>query len=121
MKAFRAFCTLSAAALAASVAAAPAHAATASIQWEMNEAAGATVMHDSGSQGINGSIGSEVTTGVVVNGATGFQFPRLTPNQPPTHPQHLVVVPDQTALDPESGTYTVEIRYRTTNAFGNLI
>ena len=121
MKAFRAFCAVSATAVAASLATVPAHAASASILWEMNEPAGATVMHDSGPLGINGTIGSEVTTGVTIDGATGYQFPRLKPNTPPTHPQHLVVVPDQTALDPETGNYSVEIRYRTTNAFGNLI
>jgi hypothetical protein len=96
-------------------------ATTASLDWEMNEGAGATVMHDSGPLGLNGSIGKEVQTGVSSGGATGYVFPRLTPNQPPAHPQHLVTVPNAAALNPGSGSFTVEIRYKTTNPFGNLI
>ncbi len=94
---------------------------TATLQWEMNEAPGATTMQDSGGQGVDGSIGSEVQTGEVYDGATGYRFPYLQPNQPPAHPEHLVSVPDNAALNPDSGNYSVEIRYRTTHAFGNLI
>jgi hypothetical protein len=91
------------------------------IDWEMDEAPGATQMLDSGPLGITGTIGNEVQVGTVVQGATGYQFPRLKPNTPPTHPEHLVRVPDQDAIDPGTSPYTIEIRYRTTNKFGNLI
>jgi hypothetical protein len=100
---------------------ATAAAAPVTINWQMNEARGATVMRDSGPLGINGKIGSEVTTGFSFGGATGYSFPTLKPNTPPPHPQHLITVPDSNAIDPGTGNYSVEIRYRTTNDFGNLI
>ncbi len=89
--------------------------------WEMNEAAGAHVMVDSSGHGINGRIGTEVQTGMVVNGAKGYQFPRLTPNKPPTHPEHLITVPDSSALDPGTRDYAITFRMRTTQSFGNII
>ncbi|HEX5563211.1 MAG TPA: Ig-like domain-containing protein [Nocardioidaceae bacterium] len=89
--------------------------------YEMNEPAGASVMVDSGSTPVNGTVGSEVITGVTYGDATGYRFPRLKPNTPPAHPEHLVSVPDDPSLDPGAGDYSVEIRYRTTNSFGNLI
>jgi concanavalin A-like lectin/glucanase superfamily protein len=97
--------------------------AAASVQliYNMNEPSGASVMQDSGPLRLNGHIGSEVMTGVSSGGAIGYQFPRLTPNVPPAHPQHLVTIPDNDAVDPGSGNYSVEIRYKTTNGFGNLI
>jgi hypothetical protein len=94
---------------------------TVTMTYEMNEAPGASVMVDSGTGGHDGQIGTEVETGKVVDGATGYHFPRLKPNTPPAHPEHNVIVPDTDDLDPGSGNYSVEIRYRTTNRFGNLI
>jgi Concanavalin A-like lectin/glucanases superfamily len=89
--------------------------------YEMNEPAGATVMKDTGTTRVNGKIGSGVTTGVHVSGATAYRFPFLKPNTPPAHPEHLVSVPDSPSVDPGNSNYSIEIRYRTTNAFGNLI
>jgi hypothetical protein len=89
--------------------------------YEMNDAVGATAMHDDATPPLDGRIGSEVQVGVVVDGATGYRFPRLTPNTPPAHPEHLVSIPDDPSLDPGSSSYSIEIRYRTTNKFGNLI
>jgi hypothetical protein len=89
--------------------------------YEMNEAVGATAMHDDGAPTLDGVIGSEVQVGVVFAGATGYRFPRLAPNTPPAHPAHLVSIPDDPTLDPGEGTYSIQIRYRTTNKFGNLI
>ncbi|HET8615445.1 MAG TPA: laminin G domain-containing protein [Actinomycetales bacterium] len=90
--------------------------------WQMDEGPGAKVMVDSGSAGLNGSIGGHVTTGVTYDGATGYRFPRLQPNTPPADPEHLVTVPDAPFLDPgDASFYAIEIRYRTTNKFGNLI
>lgn len=121
------FATAAAAALA--LTAAPASAATATSGcagathcYEMNEAPGATVMHDSGTGPIvNGSIGAHVTTGVVWGGATAYRFPRLKPNTPPADPQHIVTIPDGSSIDPGDANYTITVRYRTTNAFGNII
>jgi hypothetical protein len=72
--------------------------------YEMNEPAGATVMKDTGTTPVNGKIGSGVTTGVHVSGATAYRFPFLKPNTPPAHPEHLVNVPDSASVDPETGT-----------------
>lgn len=90
--------------------------------YEMNEAAGARVMIDSGgAPPVNGVIGSEVVTGTSYDGAVAYRFPRLPPNTPPAHPEHLVKIPDDASLDPGSVRFSVEIRYRNTNKFGNLI
>lgn len=104
------------------VAAQPAHAAaTVTIaDWEMNEPVGATVMNDSSGAGINGSIGSAVKTGVVVNGATGYEWTSTNPNQPPPKPERLLQVPDS-RLNPGSRDYAVTVRFRTTHSYGNMI
>lgn len=89
--------------------------------WQMNEAAGATVMEDDSGNGIDGDIGDEVVTGVSYDGSTGYRFARHPPNQPPAHISHNVVVPHNSALNPNNrAEYAVEIRYRTTNKFGNI-
>lgn len=101
--------------------------------WQLNELASEPVVNepprvmiDSSGNGLDGQIGAEVVTGVVPDGAsgdgaTGYRFARLRPNTPPTHPEHNVLVPHDGRLNPEDNSYTVEIRYRTTNSFGNLI
>jgi hypothetical protein len=89
--------------------------------WEMNEAAGARVMPDSSGHGLDGTIGTEVAPGNTVDGATGYRFARLTPNQPPAHPEHIVTVPDNASLDPGTRDYAVTIRIRMTAKFGNII
>jgi laminin G domain protein len=58
---------------------------------------------------------------VAVGGATAYRFTRLNPDTPPTHPQHLVVVPDRADLDPGTRDYAVTVRIRTTYRFGNII
>jgi hypothetical protein len=87
----------------------------------MNEADGATEMLDDLLPPLNGIIGTEVKVGVVYEGATAYRFPRLAPNTPPAHPEHLVTIPDDPSLDPGDDDYSIEIRYRNKNKFGNLI
>ena len=101
----------------------PAHAAAPRpvATWQMNERPGARTMLDSTASRLNGVVGSEVSTGVAVQGATAYRFSRLAPNTAPAHPQHNVVVPDDDRLDPGAGSYSVEVRYRTTSSFGNLV
>jgi hypothetical protein len=93
------------------------------VDFEMDEPAGSTVMTDSVG-GVNGHIvsSSEITTGVSSNGATGYQWSRRPPNQPPAVPAHVIQVADNSALEPGSGysTFTVEIRFRTKEKFGNI-
>src|SRR4051794_17348173 len=69
-------------------------------RYDMNEGPGARTMADSSGHGLNGSIGSEVQTGVGVSGATGYRFTRLEPDTPPTHPRHLATVPSAGDLNP---------------------
>jgi hypothetical protein len=89
-------------------------------QWDMNEAAGATVMVDSSGHGINGAIGTAVQTKALFDGATAYRWSNVKPNQPPAKPERLVQVANP-ALNPGTRDYAVTIRYRTTHDFGNLI
>jgi hypothetical protein len=89
--------------------------------WNLNEPTGARTMIDSSGYGRSGSIGREVKVGLRIDGATGYRFARLEPDTPPTHPQHLVTVPDSSALDPGDRDYAVSLRLRTTGKFGNII
>ena len=87
--------------------------------WQMNEGPGATTMVDSSGH-VNGSIGSAVKTGVVFQGATGYQWPFTSPTKPPAQPQRIIQANSAT-LNPNSGNYSVTLRYRTTQHFGNII
>jgi len=89
--------------------------------WEMDEPAGSQVMHDSSGNGLNGMIGREVGTATQVDGYRGYRFGRLEPDTPPTHPRHLVVVPDDGDLDPGTRDFAVTVRLRTIEQFGNII
>ena len=89
--------------------------------WTMNERTGARVMVDSSGHGQNGRIGAEVGTGPRGDGARGYHFSRLEPDTPPTHPRHLVIVPDDPDLDPGTRDYAVTLRLRTRDHFGNII
>lgn len=115
--------TIAAASVLAVGAAAPAEAAATRTvaKWEMNESAGARTMGDSSGNGINGSIGTAVVTGVWANGARGYRFPYTSPTAPPAKPERLVRVADDGRLDPGSRDYAVAVRLRTTNPFGNII
>ena len=98
--------------------AAPASAATLA-NWQMNEGPNASVMVDSSGH-VNGTIGSAVVTGFTFNGATGYHWPFTSPTAPPAKPERIVQANSST-LNPGSGNYTVEIRYRTTKHFGNIV
>jgi hypothetical protein len=98
--------------------AAPASAATLA-DWEMNEGSGATTMIDSSGH-VNGTIGSAVKTGVSVMGATVYRWPFASPTAPPPKPERIVQA-NSSSLNPGSGTYTVSLRYRTTQHFGNIV
>ena len=89
------------------------------LDLELNEAHGAKVAHDSSGLGHDGEIGSHL----VMNGSYGH-WDRHSPG---AHTyfgaRHLIVVPDAPdhSLDPGSGKFTVEIRFRTHESFGNII
>jgi predicted small secreted protein len=90
--------------------------------YQMDERAGAAVMKDSGGSGVDGKIGGDIVTGAVVDATHGYRFPTVDPGSTSVHPRHLATIPDSPAIDPGSSTYSVTIRYLTTEANGaNLI
>ncbi len=99
-------------------AAAPA-APVVSLDLQLNEAAGSTVAKDGSGLGHNGAIGSHIR----MNGSYA-DFDRHNPSEGIYYgAAHLIKVNDAAdgSLDPGSGRFTVEIRYRTTDTFGNVI
>ncbi|MGL5825471.1 MAG: LamG-like jellyroll fold domain-containing protein [Nocardioides sp.] len=90
--------------------------------YQMNEPAEATTALDSSGNGLNALIDqSGLDTGVTYDGSTGYFWPRKGPNALPVAPERIVQVPDNPLLDPAGDTFTVEIRYRTKENFGNII
>jgi hypothetical protein len=94
--------------------------------YEMNEPVGASVMADSSGNGLDGAIvqSSQILTGAVnYDGAIGYRWVRRPPNEPPASPERIIQVPDNLNLEPGSstGTFTIEIRFRTSNKFGNIV
>ena len=89
------------------------------LDLQLNEAAGATVAVDSSGMGHNGAIGSHVR----MNGSWA-DWDRHPPDAGIYYgASHLIMVddaPDGT-LDPGTGNFSVEIRYRSTDKFGNVI
>ena len=89
------------------------------LDLELNEAHGASVAHDTSGLHHNGDIGSHL----VMNGAYG----RWDRHSPAEHvfygSRHLIVVPDAAdhSLDPGTADFSVEIRFRTRESFGNVI
>ena len=86
--------------------------------WQMNETGGRTMVDTSGN-GFDGYIG----TSVVTNWATGdggrayhFNGPLNVQNR-----ERLATVPENQALDPGTGTYSVIIRFRTTGSRPNIL
>jgi Laminin G domain len=77
-------------------------------------------MVDSSGNGINGSVGSAIQTGVTHAGATGYRWSSTNPNGYPAKPERLVTVPND-RLNPGSRDYAVTVRFRTTHSYGNMI
>lgn len=90
--------------------------------YQMNEPSGATTMIDSSGSGLNAPINQAgLDTGAVYKGATGYRWAYRDPEAPPPSPERIISVPDNPKLDPMGDTFTVEIRYRTSRKFGNII
>ena len=89
--------------------------------FEMNEAAGTPVMHDSGPQALDAAVDpTAITSGVQFNGATGYSWVHRDPEQAPASPERIIQIPDNAALEPGNGPLTIELRYRTKENFGNI-
>lgn len=89
--------------------------------WNFDEPYGTSVARDDSGNGLDGTVGTEVETGVVFDGATAYRFAYLQPNTPPAHPEHIVTIPDAPQLDPGTSDYAVTVRFRTTRKFGNIL
>ncbi len=95
---------------------------TTQVQFDMNEPGGATVMTDSSGSGVTGAINQAgLDTGVSYGGAVGYSWAYTPPAKPPAMPERVIQVPDNSRLDPQGDTFTVEIRFRTNRKFGNII
>lgn len=106
-------------ALAATVAPTQAAATTVLADWPMNEPAGDSVLHDVTGHGVTGKIGSAVSR-VTIGDAKAFSWSKVNPNEAPAKPERLVTVDDD-RLNPGSEDYTVEMKFRTTHSYGNMI
>jgi PKD repeat protein len=96
--------------------------AGATADYEMNEPAGSSVMTDSSGNGLNGVIDpTGVQTGAEFDGATAYNWVRRSPEQAPPSPERVIQVPDNINLEPGNQPFTIELRYRTQENFGNII
>ena len=89
--------------------------------YEMNEPAGTTVMVDSSGNGNDGVVDpAGVESGGVYDGETAYHWAYRSPTAPPTAPERVVQVPDDVALEPAGQDFTIELRVRFTDKFGNI-
>lgn len=89
--------------------------------WEMDEAPGSSVMLDNSGNGMNGTVGTGVRTGILNDTGLGYRWVFTQPSKPPAQPERLVRIPDAPNLDPGSDVYSVSFRFRTTQNFGNYL
>ena len=112
--------------LAGGAATTPAAAAAAALevtaQYNMNEGPGTSVMTDSSGNGNNGTVDpTGVQSGATFDNATGYNWVDRDPTNPPASPERVVRVADDPALEPGDGAFTMEIRFRTSHKYGNII
>jgi hypothetical protein len=86
--------------------------------WRMNEAPGATTMHDSSQSNLSGAIGSAVRTGVVLGGERGYRW--SSQNKAGYHPERLVTVASS-LLNPRRDAFAVTVRLNTGAGDQNII
>ena len=89
------------------------------LDLQLNESAGSTVARDGSGLGHHGTIGSHIK----MNGSYA-DFDRHAPSEGIYYgAAHLLTVKDagDGSLDPGNGRFTVEVRYRTTDSFGNVV
>ncbi len=88
-------------------------------RWDMDEAASATVMVDSGPYGLDGDIGDDVQPG---GGHHTFTWPFGTqPGELTPSDDRLVIVDDDEVLNPELEDFEIEFTYRTSQNYGNVL
>lgn len=89
------------------------------LDLKLNESAGATVARDASGQGHHGTIGSHVK----MNGSFA-DWDRHSPSEGISYGlKHLITIPDAAngSLDPGSGNFSITLRFRTSNSFGNVL
>ena len=94
-------------------------AGSAVLNLQLNEKAGATVARDTSGLNHNGTIGSHIT----MNGAYA-DWDRHSPGEGIAYGlKHLITIPDAAdgSLDPGSGNFSVTLRFRTKDSFGNVL
>jgi hypothetical protein len=109
----------SAGATAGNLAAAALVGPTVTLDLELNEPAGSNVASDSSGFGHDGAIGSHIK----MNGS----YANIDRHSPDANiyygADHLIMIPDAAddSLDPGTGNFVVEFRFRSTVKFGNVI
>jgi hypothetical protein len=91
-----------------------------SADYQLNEARGATTLVDSGGRGLNGTIGNKVELAQRSGSATYHKFPYVS-SSAPSDPGRTHLVPSNAALNPGTGSFAMEVRFRTTVNDGNII
>ena len=92
-------------------------------RWEMNEIAGSTSMIDSSGRAHHGAISKDATSaGLQLNGSY-YSWSARCRDCPPTALARVVQVPDSSELEiPDPNVaYTLEFRFSTTTAYGNMM
>ncbi len=87
--------------------------------WQMNESTNATVMSDSSASGISGAIGDLVETGAYVG--SGNRAYKFAANTGVTPSRRIVLVDENDRLDPNSGYWSVELRFKTGKSDQNIL
>ncbi len=85
-------------------------------RWEMNEAAGATLMADGGPSGLSGDIGDEIDVG-----GGSYRWSDINWFTYPATVERIVVVDDDPALNPGLESFSVELRFRSGSYVGNIV
>ena len=88
--------------------------------WRMDEVAGSDVLVDGSGNGVHGLLGSGVLAGIRIGADTVHRFPN-TSSTAPADPSRIHYVGDRDALDPGTGDYSVEVRFRSTVDHTNII
>lgn len=86
--------------------------------WRMDEGSGATTLLDSSGNGFHGIMGGAVQIGQKDGSSTFHRWPYISSKAPPV-PARLHVM-NQAGLNPGTGDYAVEIRFRGTVNDGNI-
>ena len=89
--------------------------------YGMNEPVGSTVMTDSSGNGLNGHRPERRSDRRRLRRRHRLHWVRRAPERTAVSPERVIQVPDNINLEPGNETFTIEIRYRTKEKFGNII